>query len=190
MEHNQLETATDRFLVRTALERASRNKLIAFLGSPAVAGVWALTCARAREFEAGWLNPWEGVRVRPGTLLQLFYDHLWIAVHAKFGMTGLHVVFTMLLLVMVGLGTWGWAEERGVCRRFGSEAIRDLRLGDLLAASPALRVRVDRARASSPQLARESAAHPLWVLAKLVIRALPFAIAALTIALVWIALGK
>lgn len=188
MKKDQLVTATERLLARSALDRAWRNTLFGVLGSPVLAGVWVITCARAREFEAGRVNPWSGPAT-PGWLVQLLYDHLWIALYATFGMIGLHVVFGVLVLIMFGLGTWGWGENRALHRRLGSDAIRNLRLTELFATWPELKVRAEagplRARR---RLARDSAAAPLWALVRLVILALPVALAALTIALVWVAL--
>jgi hypothetical protein len=177
----RVETAVERFVAREAMDRATRRVMIGVLGSPAVAAAWAFTCARAREFEAGRLIP------ATGRAFEIIYDYAWVALHAPFGVAGLHAAFGSLVLVAAGIGLRGWVEARALRRALGDGGLRELRRSELASASAALKAQLE-AEGRPPPRALVPSQREAFARAVAIARIAPWALVALTLALVWIAL--
>ena len=178
-------TAVDLILARIARDEAGGRMMLSLVASPAVAWLWAGTCAAARRFDAGQLT----FTHREHHPITFLWNHLWIALYVWFGMPGLHALFGALLTAVTGLGAWSWARHRAIERRVGPEVLREWQLA-LLRTSPELAARVAAAgEAGNPHRSSGGAGILIAVL-RLVIWLVPVASALATLALVSAALTR
>jgi hypothetical protein len=178
MTPGEPRTYVERFVLRERIDSAAGRMVVAFFGAPAVAAAWAFTCAQARALEAGSFRYDSDPR---GIVFQV----LWVGLHARFGMAGLHVIFGCALAAILGVGLFGWTAHRRIRSEFAPELLRDLRL-ESLRSDPALRRAIDGARQRTPSPSAEPPGTA--VLIRLIVLAVPLGSIALTAWLVWRAL--
>ncbi|ABS28357.1 hypothetical protein Anae109_4179 [Anaeromyxobacter sp. Fw109-5] len=175
----------DLILARIARDEAGGRMMLSLVASPAVAWLWAGTCAAARRFEAGQLT----FTHRDHHPVTFLWHHLWIALYVWLGMPGLHALFGALLVAVTGVGAWSWARHRAVERRVGPEVLREWRFG-LLRTSPELAARVAAAGEAGHPNRSSGGSGTLVTVLRVVIWLVPVASALATIALVSAALTR